>query len=237
MATSAKNTIEHPTWGTIIVTRNPRARRIIMRARPDAIYITAPSFASRQDIEQALAQCGEKLMQRKQLLQPHIIDAEYQIKSANFAFDIALHDKEKFILRRDGYKATLICPAKTQFANDKVQEWLRKVIKGEMTRAAKALLPKRLRRLAEQHNFKYGRCTLRDVHTRWGSCSSLHNINLSIYLMLLPDELIDYVILHELCHTIEMNHSDRFWALLDKVTAPAKAKQLRARLKEYNTDI
>jgi len=61
----------------------------------------------------------------------------------------------------------------------------------------------------------------------------LKSINLSLYLMLLTAPLIDYVILHELCHTKEMNHGIRFWKLMDKVTE-SKSKELRAQLKKYH---
>jgi predicted metal-dependent hydrolase len=97
------------------------------------------------------------------------------------------------------------------------------------------MLPPRLERLAKEKGFEYNRCTVRNVHSRWGSCNAQGNISLSIYLAQLPDDLIDYVLLHELCHTVEMNHSERFWALMDKATAPAKAKDLRKKLKGYRT--
>jgi predicted metal-dependent hydrolase len=92
-----------------------------------------------------------------------------------------------------------------------------------------------LKELADKHGFRYTRVTLRDSHSRWGSCSNRASISLSIYLQLLPQHLIDYVLLHELCHTIELNHSDRFWALMDKVTG-GKAKKLREQLKLHKTN-
>jgi predicted metal-dependent hydrolase len=64
--------------------------------------------------------------------------------------------------------------------------------------------------LPARHSFHYTGVTVRNTQSRWGSCSAQKHINLSLSLMLLPEHLIDYVLLHELCHTVEMNHGERF---------------------------
>ena len=82
---------------------------------------------------------------------------------------------------------------------------------------ADGYLPDRLARLAELHGFDYSGCTVRHARTRWGSCSRLGKINLNASLILLAPELLDYVLLHELCHTRQFNHSPLFWAEMHAV--------------------
>lgn len=77
---------------------------------------------------------------------------------------------------------------------------------------AKADLAERARRFAPEVGVKYGRITIRAQKTRWGSCSRAGNLNFNCLLMLAPPEVIDSVVVHELCHLKEMNHSDRFYA-------------------------
>ena len=86
--------------------------------------------------------------------------------------------------------------------------------------------PPRLHELATAHGFDYRGVKIQPSRTRWGSCSARGDINLSYHLMLVPPHLADYVMLHELCHTREMNHSPRFWQLMDSVTG-GRAKALR----------
>lgn len=69
--------------------------------------------------------------------------------------------------------------------------------------------------LAEEHGFHFNRLTIRSQKTRWGSCSNKKNINLNSKLVLMPENVVKYVIIHELCHTIEMNHSSSFWQLVE----------------------
>lgn len=85
--------------------------------------------------------------------------------------------------------------------------------------ADKALIyiPGRVKYFAPLIGVDYGRITIRNQKTRWGSCSGKGNLNFNCLLMLAPDDVIDYVVVHELCHRKEMNHSARFWQEVDKI--------------------
>jgi predicted metal-dependent hydrolase len=96
---------------------------------------------------------------------------------------------------------------------------------------AKRKITGRLQKLAKQHRFTYNKVSIRNQRTRWGSCSGKGNISLNMKLVALPQELFDYVILHELVHTRIHNHSKRFWQELDKYVGNGKAKAKR--LVEY----
>ena len=96
--------------------------------------------------------------------------------------------------------------------------------------AARKKLANRLQELASKNGFTYKKVTIRNQRTRWGSCSTKNNISLNIKLVRLPDELIDYVILHELVHTRIKNHGKAFWAELNRLVK--NSKEMRSKLKE-----
>ena len=96
---------------------------------------------------------------------------------------------------------------------------------------AKAELPGRLAALAAEHGFVYNKLTIKNNVSNWGSCSSKGNINLNLRLVTLPQELQDYVMLHELCHLKHMNHGPKFHELLE--TVYPGHRELARRLKEY----
>ena len=82
---------------------------------------------------------------------------------------------------------------------------------------ASVVIPKRVEYFAEKIPVTYGRITIRNQKTRWGSCSSKGNLNFNCLLMLAPPEVLDYVVVHELCHRKEMNHSERFWREVENI--------------------
>lgn len=113
------------------------------------------------------------------------------------------------------------------------QDAFRAIINNVYAKEAKEELPIRVCELANKHHFSFNKLSFRNNKSRWGSCSSDKNISLNVHLMRLPDKLIDYIILHELCHTIEMNHSAAFWKLLEKVCP--ESEQYKKEIKKYST--
>ncbi len=100
-----------------------------------------------------------------------------------------------------------------------------------LRKIAKSVLPKRLDELAQQFGYKYNKVAIKLMKSRWGSCSFKNNINLNISLMTIEEELIDYVLLHELVHTVEKNHGKKFWArlLLHMPDARIRQRTLKSR--------
>jgi len=108
--------------------------------------------------------------------------------------------------------------------NPESQQLIRRGIESAWRKEATEYLPDRVEELAKGMGFGYRDVFIKNMKTRWGSCSKDNNINLNLHLMRLPDYLIDYVILHELVHTEVKNHSHKFWSLLDEVTANTSKK-------------
>ena len=97
---------------------------------------------------------------------------------------------------------------------------------------ARKILVARLEAIARKHDYKYNKVSIRNQKTRWGSCSCTNNISLNIKLTVLPDELRDFIILHELVHTKVKNHGSRFWAELSR--AEPRARELAKQVRHHN---
>ena len=217
--------IEDKELGPLFVRVNARARRLTFRTKEDGIYVTVPPRTSLAEIENAIEKQVRKL-----------IDLDYRIDTEFFKLTLVSGQRERFLSRSELGEMQIICPPDADFSDEKLQAWLRNVIEEALRRNAKIVLPPRLYMLSMQHNLPYKSVKINSSSGRWGSCSAQGNINLSYYLVLLPKHLIDYVLLHELAHTREMNHGERFWDLLDRMT-DGKAQALRAELRKYQTKI
>ena len=148
----------------------------------------------------------------------------------------AYRDAETFLLQNSEWLREKIKAAGLyEAANTPVDGSRIGQMEDELRQKALAYLPHRTAELAKKHGFSYRRVSVRRSRTRWGSCSVVNNINLSIFLMQLPDHLIDYVILHELVHTVHKNHSADFWKRLDIHTGNVRG--LASEMKKYRITI
>lgn len=138
-------------------------------------------------------------------------------------------------VKRHGQQIIVLLPEKMALSCPQVVRVVRDGVIEALRIEAKSYLTKRLAFLADRGGFRYDKVRFSHASGRWGSCSSSGTISLNIALMKLPFELIDYVLIHELSHTVEMNHSESFWQLVE--TADPSYKLHRRLLKKESPSI
>lgn len=119
-------------------------------------------------------------------------------------------DRIKVQLLTEDQTVVIGYPEMSSLQNQEVHDRIRSAVEGVLRYEAKRYLPGRTRELASQLGYSCKAITIKNNRTNWGSCSSLKNINLNLHLMRLPDRIIDYIIVHELVHTIIPNHGPFF---------------------------
>lgn len=231
--------------GLITVRTNARARRIIMRPQVDGVQVTVPPRTTERLLTDTLNHFRQRLRARQLEMQKgaeekgtgnSCINLSFRLETDLISIALERGTRKDFYLRTEQGRTVIVCPPDTNFNEPTRQEWLHRVVERALRLQAERVLPERLRALSVLHNLPFNTCKVNVSKGRWGSCSGRKDINLSCYLALLPSHLRDYVMLHELCHTREMNHGPRFWALLDALTN-GKAKALREELKGHRTEI
>lgn len=133
--------------------------------------------------------------------------------------------------RISGNEARILLPIGIRWDSPEAQEAAKSCAIRVLKKEAKMLLPARVDTLAKQFDFTYNSVAIKQLSGRWGSCNEKRDIILNCFLMQLPWELIDYVILHELTHTKIMAHGPIFWKEMERV-AP-NIKSLRSRMKSH----
>ena len=231
--------VSYPRIGEVQFVPGGTARYIRISLRPfGGVRVTVPKWAS---MRQAKAYVEEKT---DWILQTQSRIAVYEKRYTIFTPDtiFSTHSRQVQLLpwksgqfRAQLYKDALkiFYPQEVDLLSEQSQKVIRDYIIRTLRKEAKEYLPQRTEQLAELHGFAYRGVAVKNLSSRWGSCSATNNINLSLHLVRLPQHLSDYVILHELAHTVHKNHSDRFWQSLDLLTN-GKAKQLAAEIKQQH---
>ncbi len=130
---------------------------------------------------------------------------------------------------------TIVAKSDLSIDDSRVQSRLIKASERALKKQSEQLLPSRVEHISQKYGLPYNGLRIRKLTSRWGSCSTKKNINLSFFLIQLPWDLIDYVILHELAHTRYLNHGPEYWGYMTKQIP--NVKELRQKLKSYKPRI
>lgn len=213
-------TFEHPELGLVQLRTRMSARRQIIKVTQNLVIITVPSgfedsvFPLSEEIIDKILRLRQKMVKRSG-------DGRFKIEEeiATMTFKVVIGRQENSKIRVYGARLDdgvlrINMPVGVDIEADMAQKALKRIVLKFLRMEAERVLPQKMDYWSKQCGFDYRSLKVDSAKSRWGCCSSHKDIKLSYYLLLLPERLVDYVIVHELCHTREMNHGSRFKALL-----------------------
>ncbi len=159
-----------------------------------------------------------------------LVDGQLIGKAHHLRFEVKT-DANKPTGRLRSNEVLVIHPPELTADNPAVQLVANRTGIRALRNQAEQLLPQRLSRLAEANGFTYGQITIKQMKSRWGSCDRHGNIVLNLFLMQLPWEHIDYVIIHELTHTKVLRHGPDFWKNMEQILP--NVKELRKAMRDH----
>lgn len=225
--------IQDSELGEVIFRVSRRNKRYAIRIISGQVIATMPVNGNEQYLMEFVNRKRDWIIKAlKNSPPPFFFHPSAEFTAATFTMKVVCAERANVLTRLKDGILTVTFPNGTCFEEKRIQALLHTILKNVYRHEAKRLLPGRVMALAGKYGFACNGVKINSSRTHWGSCTSRKTINLSLYLMKLPLHLVDYVLLHELCHTMEMNHSEHFWKLMDKVTG-GQALNLRKELKAY----
>lgn len=213
----ATKILQDEEFGTVTIRRSALSRHIKLKIdQRGGIVVSmpmrAPLFLAKSLVAQSRPQIRKHLSQsaanQATLLHGDVIGKTHRL---------ILSPGDDFTSRLQGTELHVTIPPQTQSHEQIAQTFIKQAALKALRVQAKAYLSRRLDAIAQQGGFNFAAVRFSNAGTRWGSCSNTGTISLNIWLMQLPFELIDYVLIHELCHTRHMNHSPLFWAAVEQL--------------------
>ena len=218
--------------GKVTFSKNRRSKNIKLSVKPDkSVLVSYPFYVSSKEALAFVAKHEEWIVKQQQKMEQRKTRIETRDEMLTWTHRITFLQGESNRVMKRGEQIQVIVQ---DFNSETSKAFIENVITEVYRIEAKMHLPKRLSTLAIQHGFSFSKVTIRDNRRNWGSCSSQNNISLNLQMMKLPEELIDYILLHELVHTEIKNHGPRFWQRLDEVSN-GQARRLAVEVRKYST--
>lgn len=220
--------------GKIIVKPDTRAKRIIARRKGEYIQLTVPFGFTPKRLPSLLDDMRHRLT-KLFTARDQFITEDSVLETFSFTARLSrTHLVENVKMRLKDGNLTIFVPVNFDLKNSASQHIVKEMIRQALRHEAKRILTEKTRKFAQELQLQVNDIKINKSVSRWGSCSRRKTINFSYYTMLLSEKQIDYVILHELAHTVELNHSEKFWNLLNRF-CDEDAKAISRSLKNYQS--
>ena len=231
-------TVSFPQIGEVLFVQSTTAKYIrISLKSSEGIRVTVPEEASMKEAMAFVETKKDWILRAQSRMAKHeksisVFTPETVFSTQNRKLQLIPWKSELFRTQLSKDSLKIFYPNDTDILSAQAQKTIRNFIINAIRIEAKEYLPQRTEQLALAYGFMYRGVTVKNVTTRWGSCSATNHINLNIHLVRLPQHLSDYVILHELTHTIHKNHGKLFWQSLNRITG-GNAKRFADDIKQY----